>query len=576
MKSWLVGIAGVIAAVAVVASNLDKILSTGATWLGPYIIPYVSPHAVISVALDADLATAVDVFVADPSNETRVIALGQTHRDQKAVLNIPANTRYTIGWQGAGLEAGAAQHILAVKGESLFRLIRMGVADGQIRVSLRQSDPNQPELPTTEPSAKLLISARASQAATNPSIPISTGALPELDRATTIVGLFETGTTDCARRLYFIGRVPAVGCVGASIPGWLGEVITSLDAGDARRLDALLGENAASIRNYAQDRYAIPQETQLRQAMERLIAAPEFGSNIRPAYLQPMPRQPMRRTKLDSLVNAEDCLSSTNWFSEVLAWLRAGRAAMPSDTPKVRLADQTASRLAFAHWATFSSLSCLGGSAAQSDDVSTRSSAVRARFAASPLTSTSWVCQMGGRIPAVELVHREEEPEPDCGDIDFSPGTRNKVPALSMSASRIGKFVALAGRVAGRWRFPGSHGARLDVGEMRGVMSKTAGSPELPSPMQSILASTCFRTVSAIAGVTCVAMEAGSVTSALASRAGMYCHPLGGGSRPTCDVLMRVRLFFILPSSLYVVQCTLARRAARPNRRRLARACPAR
>jgi hypothetical protein len=276
MKSWLVGIAGVIAAVAVVASNLDKILSTGATWLGPYIIPYVSPHAVISVALDADLATAVDVFVADPSNETRVIALGQTHRDQKAVLNIPANTRYTIGWQGAGLEAGAAQHILAVKGESLFRLIRMGVADGQIRVSLRQSDPNQPELPTTEPSAKLLISARASQAATNPSIPISTGALPELDRATTIVGLFETGTTDCARRLYFIGRVPAVGCVGASIPGWLGEVITSLDAGDARRLDALLGENAASIRNYAQDRYAIPQETQLRQAMERLIAAPEF------------------------------------------------------------------------------------------------------------------------------------------------------------------------------------------------------------------------------------------------------------------------------------------------------------
>jgi hypothetical protein len=59
----------VIAAVAVVASNLDKILSTGARWLGPYIIPYVSPHAVISVALDADLAIAVDVFVADPSTK---------------------------------------------------------------------------------------------------------------------------------------------------------------------------------------------------------------------------------------------------------------------------------------------------------------------------------------------------------------------------------------------------------------------------------------------------------------------------------------------------------------------------
>jgi hypothetical protein len=92
MKSWLVWIAGVIAAVAVVAGNLDKILSTGAKWLGPYIIPYVSPHAAISVALDVDLATAVDIFVADPSNETRVIAVGQTHRDQKAVLNVPANT----------------------------------------------------------------------------------------------------------------------------------------------------------------------------------------------------------------------------------------------------------------------------------------------------------------------------------------------------------------------------------------------------------------------------------------------------------------------------------------------------
>jgi hypothetical protein len=276
MKGWLVSMAGVIAAVAVVAGNLDKILSTGATWLGPYIIPYVSPHAVMSVALDPDLAIAVDVFVADPSNEANAIAVSQTHREQKAVLNVPANTRYTIGWQGAGLEAGQAQHILAVKGESLFHLMRTGMADGQIRVSLRQNDPSQPELPTTEPSAKLLISARASQAATNPSISISTGALPELDRATAIVGLFETGTTDCARRLFFIRGVPAVGCLAASIPGWLADMITTLDAGDARRLDPLLGENASSVRNYAQDKHSVPQEAQLRQAMESLITAPEF------------------------------------------------------------------------------------------------------------------------------------------------------------------------------------------------------------------------------------------------------------------------------------------------------------
>jgi hypothetical protein len=45
--------------------------------------------------------------------------------------------------------------------------------------------------------------------------------------------------------------------------------------------------------------------------------------------------------------------------------------------------------------------------------------------------------------------------------------------------------------------------------------------------MQSIPASTCFFTVSAIAGVTSAAIVAGSVSSALASRAGMSSHPLG-------------------------------------------------
>jgi hypothetical protein len=30
----------------------------------------------------------------------------------------------------------------------------------------------------------------------------------------------------------------------------------------------------------------------------------------------------------------------------------------------------------------------------------------------------------------------------------------------------------------------------------------------------------------------------------------MSSHPLGGGSRPTCEVLIRVRLCFIFPSSL--------------------------
>jgi len=67
--------------------------------------------------------------------------------------------------------------------------------------------------------------------------------------------------------------------------------------------------------------------------------------------------------------------------------------------------------------------------------------------------------------------------------------------------------------------------------------------------MQSIPASTCRLTVSAMAGVTCAAMTAESVISALASRAGMSSQPLGGGSRPTCEVLIRVMLRCMFLSS---------------------------
>jgi hypothetical protein len=149
MKSWLIWLAGVIAAIALVAHNLDTILATGAKWLGPYLIP----KAAMSVALDADLAVTAHLSAADPADKTRAIAVDLARRDRKAVLSLPANTFYTIAWQGDGLESGAAEHVLAAKGESLFSLVRTGEADGQIKVVLRQSDRDQPKPVTTEPSA---------------------------------------------------------------------------------------------------------------------------------------------------------------------------------------------------------------------------------------------------------------------------------------------------------------------------------------------------------------------------------------------------------------------------------------
>jgi hypothetical protein len=53
----------------------------------------------------------------------------------------------------------------------------------------------------------------------------------------------------------------------------------------------------------------------------------------------------------------------------------------------------------------------------------------------------------------------------------------------------------------------------------------------------------------AMAGVICAVMTAGSLISALASRAGMSSQPFGGGSRPTCEVLMRITLLCMVPFS---------------------------
>ena len=44
---------------------------------------------------------------------------------------------------------------------------------------------------------------------------------------------------------------------------------------------------------------------------------------------------------------------------------------------------------------------------------------------------------------------------------------------------KIRKFVALAGRMPGGRRLARSHWARLDAGEVRGVMSEATGRPEL-------------------------------------------------------------------------------------------------
>ncbi len=281
---WFAGLAGAIAALAILTANLDKVLSFGAKWIAPYVAPYLQPTSVLTVTIDEDVPGTADVFVANPADDTRAIAVDHVDRSKPAELKVPANVVYTVGWQGAAIEAGAASRILIAEGGAAFHLARSGVSEGQVKVSLRQQEGNEPAPAATPPNANLLISARSVQAINSGSVSLGAGALPELDRAVAIIGLFETGSTDCARRVYFVPAfggdanavTPAVGCLGMSIPGWLTDVLNNLDDGDTHRLDAVLGDHAAAIRAYIADRTAIPEQAILRAATEQLAASPEF------------------------------------------------------------------------------------------------------------------------------------------------------------------------------------------------------------------------------------------------------------------------------------------------------------
>ena len=79
--------------------------------------------------------------------------------------------------------------------------------------------------------------------------------------------------------------------------------------------------------------------------------------------------------------------------------------------------------------------------------------------------------------------------------------------------------------MTGGRRLARCYGARLDAGEMGGVVGEAAGRPELAIADAVDPDLDCLVTISAMAGVTCAAMTAGSVISALASRPGMSSTP---------------------------------------------------
>jgi hypothetical protein len=121
--------------------------------------------------------------------------------------------------------------------------------------------------------------------AREPAAVFGAGALPELDRAVAVVGLFATGTTDCARKVFdlpaFATRSTSpdrilVGCLGMPVPLRLAELVDQIDGGDAHRLDGILGDDAPAIRMYAKDWRSVPFSEQIRRAIDKLTTTAEF------------------------------------------------------------------------------------------------------------------------------------------------------------------------------------------------------------------------------------------------------------------------------------------------------------
>jgi len=240
-KLWLYSAAAV-AALAGLMVNLDTIASYAARWLGPWL----RQETRIDVLFDAPHERTLILAIAEGSDvlDTQTIHGGMTAR-----FRVPAHARYTLVWQGPRFKAASIGDILAPSQSYLWRLALAGREEETDLLKLLAEGLAE-ELQTAAAPASLLVSAQAAVFARNPALRNNGFALlPELDRAVAVIGLFEQGTTDCALS-YWVTRIGiGAGCVGASIPGALGGLITQLDRDHPELINETFGETAALLRD---------------------------------------------------------------------------------------------------------------------------------------------------------------------------------------------------------------------------------------------------------------------------------------------------------------------------------------
>ncbi len=240
--------AAFIALVAGAAGNLDAIIGFGRT----YLLPILEPKSTIDIAYGADPGETIDVAVASPADTTSVLDAAKVAGGGTHSFEVKANGVYRIVWQGAGIRAASADGIFAVAPKVRLRL-DPGEApetgrDRELRLVQIEGEKDIRAEPTV--SAALLVSTGAAASTTQANAkPATTPALPEFDRAATIVGLFQTGTTDCSRLVFLSKRDISVGCFADTLQKAAGSsILDDLDGSDNGLSGIVEDDDAAVLR----------------------------------------------------------------------------------------------------------------------------------------------------------------------------------------------------------------------------------------------------------------------------------------------------------------------------------------
>lgn len=342
-----------LAAVAGVIDNGDKIFG----FLGKRLGPWLEPKAVIEIAYRADPSETIAVGLAPPSETDHVSAAARIAGGTQHRFVVIANGVYSVVWQGSETRGTSTEGIVAVPPEVKLELGPVDEGGNKRALRLVQVADRAPVKAEPTVSAALLVSAGATASAgiDNPAPPTSS-MLPEFDRAATIIGLFQTGSTDCSRRVFLSKFDISVGCFAASLNARFdgGTIISEVDGSD-QALDRVVGKDdadalrAVSTRDFS-NRMTDEELDEYQKAIERVTGTLEFWS----AYDRTFLRTYARASTAAREMGLESERGVLLVFSEIAF---SGRIRQPvKDSFARKLADQTAAGLAIDEGARVSAL----------------------------------------------------------------------------------------------------------------------------------------------------------------------------------------------------------------------------